>query len=279
MAYKSILTIVTGPDLGAEALDTALGVTNAQGAHLDVMCLGVDRVQVGFYHAGANAVLMQETLAQAQADAEEALTAVKARLTAETVPWSADSVALQTAAMPHVIGRRARFCDLVVLPKPYGPARSIDHEAMAEAALFDSNTPVVFTPAGSDFTAMPKRVVVGWNQSAEALRAIRAALPMLQQADQVSVAIIDPPRHGPDRSDPGGLLAQMLGRHGVRAEISVLAKTLPRVSDVLLRHAGDFDADMIVMGAYGHSRFREAILGGVTRDMLGEAEVPVLMAH
>ena len=91
--------------------------------------------------------------------------------------------------------------------------------------------------------------------------------------------VIDPPAHGPERSDPGGLLCQLLVRHGVKAEVSVLARALPRVSDVLARQARDVDADMIVMGAYGHSRFREAILGGATRDMLEKSEVPVFLAH
>ena len=95
----------------------------------------------------------------------------------------------------------------------------------------------------------------------------------------MNIAVIDPPQHGPERSDPGGMLCQMLVRHGVRAEVSVLAKTLPRISDVLARHVRDQNADLLVMGAYGHSRFREAILGGATRNMLEEAEVPVLMAH
>jgi nucleotide-binding universal stress UspA family protein len=71
----------------------------------------------------------------------------------------------------------------------------------------------------------------------------------------------------------------MLARHGVRADISILAKTMPRVSDVLARHVRETEGDLIVMGGYGHSRFREAILGGATRDMLEIAEVPVLMAH
>ncbi|MEC9105039.1 MAG: universal stress protein, partial [Pseudomonadota bacterium] len=70
-----------------------------------------------------------------------------------------------------------------------------------------------------------------------------------------------------------------LARHGVKAEIDVLAKTMPRISDMIRRHAEDTSADLIVMGGYGHSRFREAILGGATRNMLEEAEVPVLLAH
>jgi len=75
------------------------------------------------------------------------------------------------------------------------------------------------------------------------------------------------------------MLSQYLARHGVHAEVSVLAKTLPRTSEVLSRHARDENADLIVMGAYGHSRFREAILGGATRNMLEMADIPVFMAH
>ena len=109
--------------------------------------------------------------------------------------------------------------------------------------------------------------------------AIRKALPFLTKADTARIIVIDPPQHGPERSDPGGMLAQMLARHGVKCEIDVLSKTMPRVSDILNRHATDTAADMIVMGAYGHSRFREAILGGATRNMLEKATVPVFMAH
>ncbi len=121
--------------------------------------------------------------------------------------------------------------------------------------------------------------MIGWNESGEALNAVRAALPVLKAAESVHVVVIDPPVHGPYRSDPGGMLSQFLSRHGVRAEVDVLSKTLPRVSDVLKRHAADINADLIVMGAYGHSRFREAILGGATRYMLEQADLPVFMAH
>jgi len=90
---------------------------------------------------------------------------------------------------------------------------------------------------------------------------------------------IDPPQHGPNRSDPGGQLSQFLARHGVKAEVDVLSKTLPKITDVMCRHVEDVDADMMVMGAYGHSRFREAILGGATRNALENAKVPIFMAH
>ena len=97
--------------------------------------------------------------------------------------------------------------------------------------------------------------------------------------EAVEIAAIDPSPHGPERSDPGGALCQWLTRHGARAEIAVLARTLPRISEILNRRATETGASLIVMGAYGHSRFREAILGGATRGMLEQAAVPVLMAR
>jgi nucleotide-binding universal stress UspA family protein len=178
-----------------------------------------------------------------------------------------------------LIAGRARFADLVVLPRPYGAARGLEDEAVIEAALFDAHAPVLVVPDAGAFTGFGTRPILAWNQSAEALAAIRASLSALSNAPSVNIAIIAPPQHGPDRSDPGGMLSQMLGRHGVRAEISVLAKTMPRVSDVLMRHVQDINADMIVMGAYSHSRFREALMGGATRDMLENTTVPILMAH
>ena len=150
---------------------------------------------------------------------------------------------------------------------------------LTAGALFDGDTPVLVVPDKGDPMPRPKTVVIAWNQSRESLVAARRAMPFLRRADMVQIVVIDPPAHGSAPSHPGGLLCQLLVRHGVHAEVSVLAKTLPRVSEVLARQVLDVDADLLIMGAYGHSRFREAILGGATRDMLEHAEVPVFLAH
>ena len=192
-------------------------------------------------------------------------------------PWTRGVA--QLADIGRHVAARARFCDLVVLPQPYGEQRGVEMEPVVEGALFEGSVPVLVLPETGMPAATPNRIVVGWNESAEALHAVRAAMPLLIAAEAVHVVVIDPPTHGPNRSDPGGLLAQFLARHEVKAEIDVLSKTMPRMSDVLMRHVSDVEADMIVMGAYGHSRFREAILGGATRNMLETAGVPVFMAH
>lgn len=279
MAYKSILTIVTDPDLSKSALEPAITLAARFDAHLDILCLGVDRTQTGYYYAGANALVLQETLKKAQEDSEATETAARNRMKAETCRWACESAVAQIAGLAHLVARRARFADLVVMPSPYGENRAVEDEAAVEAALFDGGAPLLIMPEGVDANSVGSRVVIAWNQGAEALSAIRGAMPLLQAAESVNIAIIDPPQHGPDRSDPGGMVSQMLAHHGVKTEISVLAKTMPRISEVLSRHVQDIGADMVVMGAYGHSRFREAILGGATRNTLENTKVAVFMAH
>ena len=244
-----------------------------------MLCIGVDRTQTGYYYAGATAILTQEAYNQAKEEASAAEAAVRARLDREDIRWAVDTAVAQIGALGGPVAMLARFSDLVVLGKPYGKAGGAAAEAILEAALFEGHAPVLVLPEGFSGAEFGKRIVLAWNQSDEALMAARAALPLLKAAKEVDITIIDPPAHGPERSDPGGMLSQYLARHGVQAEVSVLAKTLPRTSEVIQRHTRDENADLVVMGAYGHSRFREAILGGATRNMLEMAEVPVFMAH
>ena len=281
MTYKSIFTVATHAGQVPLAISAAAKFCAENDGHLDVLALGVDRTQIGYSYIGSGAVLLQVAQERAEADARTVEDAVKAALRAENAGLRAgvEAAVAHLGALTELVAQRARFADLVVLARPYGKAQGTEAEAVVEAAMFEGNAPVLVLPETGLQSAQPKRIVVAWNQSREAMSAVRAALPLLKQADQVTITVIDPPVHGPERSDPGGMLCQMLVRHGVRAEVSVLARTLPRVSDVLLRHVRDMDADLLVMGAYGHSRFREAILGGATRNMLEQATVPVLMAH
>ncbi len=279
MTYNSLFTVLTDPALIDETLTHAIAVAEAHDAHLDVLSLGVDRSQTGYYYAGASAIVLQETISRAQDESEEIDRKVRERLGTASIRWAAEKGVSQLADIGRHVAARARFSDLVTLPQPYGAGRGAELEPVTESALFEARVPVILSPDGVAPMPTPARILLAWNESAEALAATRAALPLLAAADSVHVVVVDPPAHGPTRSDPGGLLSQYLARHGVRTEIDVLAKTLPRVSDVLMRHAGDMDADMLVMGAYGHSRFREAIFGGATRYMLEETRLPVLMAH
>ena len=279
MAYKSILTILTDPDEVAAVLNAAIPFAETQGAHLDVLCLGIDRTQTGYYFAGATTLMHEETILQAQTEANAIEAAARAELGRSALSWGVDAMVAQSASVSGLVARWARFADLVILPKPYGNGQYSDAPVIVESAMFTGNAPVIVLANGAPLHGKPERVVVAWNESAEAMMAVRSALALLQSAREVDVCIIAPERHSPEVSDPGAELSRLLSRHGVKVSVSILAQTLPRVSEMIARHVADTDADLLVMGAYGHSRFREAILGGATRNMLEHAKVPVFMAH
>lgn len=279
MTYKSLFTVLTDPELDVSVLPQAAALARQFEAHLDVLCLGIDSSQSGYYFAGANAMILQEALTRASAEAQALEAAAQAWLGKTDLLWNTEAAMAQASDLGRFVAGHGRFSDLVILPQPYGKNRGIDQEAVIEGALFGAQAPVLVLPEGVTPQAAPRRVVIAWNESPEALRTVRAALPLLKAAERVTVVVIDPPVHGPNRSDPGGLLSQYLSRHGVKVEIDILSRSMPRVSDVLSRACTDMAADLLVMGAYGHSRFREAILGGATRDMLEEAPLPVFMAH
>jgi nucleotide-binding universal stress UspA family protein len=281
MGYKSLLTIAT--DAGPIRAQVAAAALLAQGmdAHLDALALGIDRTQIGYSFVGSGTVILQVAMDRAAEEARANEAAVKAAMAAQgpALRFAVETAVTQLGALSGLVASRARYADLVILPQPYGKTSGPEAEAVVEAALFEGMAPVLLVPEAGLATAAPKRVVLAWNQSREAMVAARRARPFLRQADMVTIVIVDPPPHGAERSDPGGLLCQMLVRHGIRAEVQVLARSLPRISDMLARACLDLGADLLVMGAYGHSRFREALLGGATRNMLEHAALPVFMAH
>ncbi|MGJ8602619.1 MAG: universal stress protein [Marivita sp.] len=279
MSFKTLLAVITDQAQLSDTLAQAVAMASALDAHLDVVCIGVDRTQTGYYYAGMNAAVLQETMNHARENASEMSEAAKKALNVSGLRWGVTEAVCQLADVSRFVASHARFADLAIVPRPYGEDRGIELEPVVEGALFEGQSPVIVLPDQGPELKVPEKIAIGWNESAEALRAVRSALPLLSSAQIVHIVVIDPPKHGPTRSDPGGQLSQFLARHDVKVEIDVLSKTMPRVSDVMRRHVIDINADLMVMGAYGHSRFREAVLGGVTRNMLETCEIPVFMAH
>ena len=155
MTYNSLFTVLTDPALVDETLTHAIAVAETNDAHLDVLGLGVDRSQTGYYYAGASAVVLQETISRAQNEASEIDRLVRARLDAETIRWSAEKGVAQLADIGRHVAERARFSDLVTLPQPYGDGRGAELEAVPEAALFEGRTPVLVAPAGQPPSPTP----------------------------------------------------------------------------------------------------------------------------
>jgi nucleotide-binding universal stress UspA family protein len=279
MTYRTVLAVVHDSDMCQMQLTSAAQLARKMDAHLEILCLAVDEVQLGYYYAGADAILQQTSLTLAREKADALLAQAKDLIAREDVRWSADAMMTQFGVLNDVVARAAMFADLVVQPRPYGEDMGAEAEAIVEAALFAGQSPVLILPEGGLPTDFPRHAVIGWNSGMEAMSAVRGALPALCLAGRANVAMVEPPVRAPQHAPPGEALCTMLDRHGVKAEISLLPKTMPRVADVLLEHVADQGADLLVTGAYGHSRFRQSILGGATRDLMAKTPVALLMAH
>ncbi|MFV0245994.1 MAG: universal stress protein [Qingshengfaniella sp.] len=279
MGFGTVTTILADPKAVAGQVASAADLARRLDAHLELLALGVDEVQMGYFFAGGEAIVPQPSLDVARDLAQELARSAKEAVDREQVLNDVNGVVAQFGALHDVVARTTRFSDLVVLPAPYvGEALPRD-ELILEAALFGGHAPVLVMPETGLPQDFGKRIVIGWNDGAEAMAAVRAALPLLRAAERCHIAIIDPLERDADQAGPGRSLSTMLDRHGVKAEVALLPKTHPSIAQVLSDHAKDVDASLIVAGAYGHSRFRQAILGGATRDLLGGIGLPVLLSH
>jgi nucleotide-binding universal stress UspA family protein len=177
------------------------------------------------------------------------------------------------------VADRALFADLVLigddmLKDGYLLKRVLD------GALFQSPAPVILSARSRPIDLAPRTVLVAWNSTLEASIALRQAMDLLVQAGDVHVVLVDPKatRQG-TVEEPGADVASFLARHGVKTTVDVLASGGRDISNILQQHASDIDAQLIVMGAYSHSRIREWIFGGTTQSMLEHIAVPVMMAR
>lgn len=279
MSYKVISTLVTADADNRTAVEAALRLATQTGAHLDVYALGLERIEANFYYAGAEAVVMAENAKHAKEDKDAAEAWVTERMKGEVVPYTTIPAIVPNSALQRYLSVRLRFTDLVVLQRPSNSNAARQESMILEACLFEAERPALLIPEGGAAPKPGGRIVLGWNEGAEALSAVRAAMPFLQEASQVDVCVIDPPKHGENRSDPGGQIAEYLARHGVRAQVAVLAKTESNIGAILVHKATDIGAEMIVTGAYGHSRLREAVFGGTSRELIETCPLPLFMAR
>lgn len=192
---------------------------------------------------------------------------------------SAESHVLDVTAtsMPRLFALAARRFDLVVLSQP-DAGRPVQQELIIEAALFESGRPLVVVPVGHRRRLALDHVVVCWDGSRVAARAVADAMPLLKRAKTVDLLTV---ATEPLKSDelPAADIAQHLARHGLEVEVRNIVAADVDASQAIPSYAADRSADFIVMGGFGHSRLREFVLGGVTRAMLASLPAPTLMSN
>ena len=177
-----------------------------------------------------------------------------------------------------VVRPHARYCDLLVLGQR-DPDASHNDGNLPVSALLSVGRPVLIIPYAGDVESLGARVMVGWDSSSQATRAVHDALPLIAEAGHVDIIAVNPEGVGDHGAIPCADISLHLARHGIDAEAQSIVVTDIGVADILLSRAADKGVDLFVMGAYGHSRWRELVLGGVTAEMLEHMTMPVLMAH
>lgn len=281
MNYKTILVHVDESKHMAKRVRIASQLAMNCNAHL--VGAAATAVPGAFYLPGVvgeSAVTLSAYLTYLQERAQDALTEF------ESLAQRAGVVSLEKRTVEDESGvgicMQARYSDLVVLGQS-DPEESLPalRPGFPEYVVMNAGRPVLIVPYAGEFAQVGKRVLIAWDASMEATRAVTAAIPFLREADLVQVVVFDsksrPDAHG---EQPGADIALFLSRHGVKVEVSQQT-TADRIDtgNAILSYAADFNADMLVMGGYGHSRFREVLLGGVTKTILQSMTVPVLMAH
>lgn len=274
MTFKTIFMAVGPADADTE-IDRAVAICERAGAHLALLVLGIAPPPPASPYGVVSNDIWAGEIRDGQSEAQVRGEALAARLAGGTVPVSVEAQYIDRGTVATLAARFARYADLTLIP----PGSDVQTPVL-DGALFESGRPVLLLPAGdTDFPA-PRTVMIAWNASVEASKAVRDAICVMKTAEKVHAVLIDPvpsfDGHGPE---PGADLATYLGRHGIATEVHRLPKEGKDTGEMLRRAAADLGADLVVMGGFGHSRLRERIFGGATTSMVKTPSVAVMMAH
>lgn len=260
MAYKDLLVIVDDDPHTRERVSHAADLAERFDAHLTGLCVSVMNGQEAKDQTARAHALFDEEIGRRSISTE----------------WRAAADFPTDAAVVQ-----SRYADLVVLGQldPEEPLAPVNNPRPEDIVL-SAGRPILTIPYVGRYDAIGQRVLVAWDASREATRALSDAMPLLASASTVTILTIDPATGRTEHGDiPGADIALHLARHGVNARVEKTASGGIGIGDVLLSRASDLGADLLVMGAYGHSRMRELVLGGATRTVLRSMTLPVFMSH
>ena len=276
MTIKDIVVNLSVAEGGSFAGDYAISVAAALDAHLTGIAFAYNPI----VPVAATGYIPPEVIDTQQRESDEAAKAAIGRFSAAAdragVAAEPTTLAASFAGAGDQFGRIARRFDLAIVGQ--SEDKGAVEELIAESALFESGRPVIMVPYIQRAPLKLDRVMVCWDGSRPATRAIADAMPLLERAGLVEVVIVANERGKLDEI-PGADMGQHLARHGLKVDVKRISEGSIDVADALLSHAADFSADFIVMGGYGHSRLREFVLGGVTHSILRSMTAPTLMSH
>ncbi|WFU13254.1 universal stress protein (plasmid) [Rhizobium sp. CB3090] len=278
MSYKTILVPV-GVNHFQEDLKNAIALGQSADAHLAVTIVAMAAPPpVGGYAEIISAAWLEERQGDLAKLADQ-VEIVKDMLKTSGLSYDAQDLYTEFAWADEDIAKRALYADLTLVGRQAAQDQDLCKRIL-DGALFQSPTPVLFNPRDRVANLTPRSALIAWDSQMEAARAVQQALPMLQTASEVHVTLIDPiATESNSGEEPGADIATYLARHGVPVAVDVLSSGGRTVDETLKQHAVDVAAELIVMGAYSHSRLREIIFGGVTQAMLETAKLPIFWSH
>lgn len=280
MGYKNLLVQLDTTKACQKRVAAALELAQRFDAHLVGLYVSPELSVPSFIEAqlGEEVRTMQLNLRRERA--EEAIGSFEeaARRAGVTVESRRQAAFLDE--MPDVIALHGRYSDLVILGQQDEDDEESLPSSLTEETLLSVGRPVLMVPYIGAPEGFGRQITLGWDGSREAARAASDALPFLKRADAVRVLCVNPKRGiGGHGEEPGADIALSLARHGVKAEAQHVVSREVEVADLMLSRAADQGTDLMVLGAYGHSRMRELIMGGVTHTLLRNMTVPLLMSH
>jgi nucleotide-binding universal stress UspA family protein len=279
MSLHDVKNILIGfteeEDTPSAALSYGLSLAREAGAHVSALSASVrltlTHAMVSDVAAGLIAAENRRVRELAEAAAESA----RQKALVDGVPCTVETVQLRYAELVEAFSSLTRVHDLTILDAD-ADMLTVDR-TLIEQALFSSGRPVIVVPRGAD-TFRAKRIVIAWDGSAKAARALNDALPFLRTAEEVDLVCVMGEK---DLSNavPGAEIAPHLVRHGINATVTELVAKTGDAAETLRNHAKLTRADMIVMGAFVHSRLRQMVLGGVTQSLLKDPPVPLFLSY
>ncbi len=275
MALKSILVHVTNSEEARARVESALALAIEHDAHLTGLTVRSIVNIPGYAASTIPESVFQEV--EARQDVSEEAAQKLFEEAAARAGWSDRCGWLVgEGRASDVVGLHARYTDLTIVGQQPLSGPDETEDSFADTLVMRSGRPVLVCPYIGVKRAIGKHIVVAWNASREAARAVGDAMPLLEKSDKVDVMSVEPEGIG---DLPGADIAHHLARHDINADAKRSVANRIDAGDVLLNYVADCGADLVVMGAYGHSRLREMVLGGVTRHMLEHMTVPILMSH
>jgi nucleotide-binding universal stress UspA family protein len=273
MSYKTILLgLAAGDQRNQARINTTISLAASQGAHVTAVYM-IPPFNIPVYGEGSFPTeIFDQYYAEEEDVAKPVLEAFETAIKAQGDVTG--DIRISRNLPFDVLQDNASFADLIVLGQPDEDRSDPATDSLIGDIALSAGLPVLAVPRIGDYDSIGKNVLVAWSRSRESTRALREAMPFLEGAERVLVLRANAPDDGRD-NDIGAYLA----RHGVKVEIKDVTVKDISVADAILNTVADEGCDLIVMGAYGHSRVREYAFGGVTRDILRHMTVPTLFAH